>query len=445
MAGSLDEAFWSILVPQLAHTDDVVKFTIVAISHFFAHPVRIPQNVMVLSKPVSMEHLNALQWYARALAAYRRVDFQTFRSDLFAKTVMLVCLELQQNNVAAALQLLKVSLAMFAPLLTAGCTDMQSQNIRADSIVETVLPMFMRSAGMLLNTAGELQAWTGRSYTTTELIFWALCLTWGLWKDFYLFHRVDARFAWSKLSRTHAELQGTFLRAKDEVRAIRVADAVDLREADALRDFCELGLKWLDLITYTLEFRLESSSDILNTIVSNLSACKAHGKVMYPAAVKTTYFHHMAILPLSNMVAVFATETELRSQALALMEYSSIEWPSTQLHAILIPPEARVSGLHNSSVLEDHTLSSQLKQSQEDDGHEFEGISSRSGSYGSRAESTSSTSDDESKSIEDLAWSKHPERPMLLSGDMLRLYPGRRVVIPNTLEAKFFDLNNAAV
>lgn len=428
LSGSLDEGLWKVIVPQLAHDDDAVKFSILAISDFFAHPVKTPQHGQVLSKVVSRKHLQALKWYGRALAVYRRNDFTVFRSDLLAKTVMFVSLEIQQNNIAAGLRLLKLAFTMVAPLLTAGCVDC-SFRAAPDSITETILPIFMRSAGMLFTPWSELHdriKYSSTSAELVEIVFWTLCMIWTLWKDFYLLHQTDAESAWPQLEDKHSELEDILLLAKDNFPMLKASRTNELQQNDVLEDYCTLGLQWLDLMRQIANPIPRGSWSVLEMILSQLTLCKFRASVSYPAAVRTTFFHQMAILPLAYMVAVFANNNDVRNRALLLMDCSLVQSPYTQLHAVLLPSRAEISRTRASPAPDEHSKISKLNE-------EMWTERNGAGNLFLQTPLPSSTSTVEVGSATDPASGNDAEQSVWLTGDMLHVYPERRIVMTEIL------------
>lgn len=411
-----------MLIPQLAHYDDAVKYSVLAISGFFANPVNAPQNGKLLGKTVSAEHLKALQWYARALHIYRRNDFSTFRSDLLAKTVVFVSLEIQQNNIAGGLRLLKLAFTMVAPLLTAGCVDSEFQ-CTPDSVTETVLPIFMRSAGMLFTPWNELHDPNNHTRTSTELcedVFWVLCMVWTLWKDFYLFHQADAETAWPKLRIKHSQLESMLMLTKNKLSTFHDHRESGLRQIDVLEDYCSLGLNWLKAIQEVVYAVPKGPWDILSSILSQLTVCKIHACTIYPAASKTVFFHQMATLPLAYMVAVFTNDNEVRSRALTLMNHVSIQRPYTQLHAILLPSQAKVSKSSHISQKNDHWKSLRISQDIDIDEH---------GNFLPQTDPVAFADKTEMTSATEPTLEKHLEQSVWLTGDMLHVYPERRIVM----------------
>lgn len=99
LAGALDAKCWADFLPRLAANNrPTVKYSLLAISHFFEHPCgEIDGNGKPIFYPIGNRHIQGMSWYAKALEANRASQQQSM-TDILVTCTLFSSLELQQRN-----------------------------------------------------------------------------------------------------------------------------------------------------------------------------------------------------------------------------------------------------------------------------------------------------------------------------------------------------------
>ena len=318
MSGALDFDLWSVLLPRMAHSNAVVRYAIFAISSFWENPIRL-----------------ALSWYANAISAGRAQSSDEAKGDILLRCTLFASLEFQQNNFIAGLKLLRTVFTMLAPFLT---DDRHfSNSLTADKVVRTVLPMALRSSSLVF-TSWEDQELAVSSHSSLDdlqiAVFRSLLAVWAGLKDMYLAKRanIHTHIARLVLMQTQERFQLSML--KDQIADKPVRDK-SMWRCQALQEYCDIGLSWLDMLTREMHVQPDASIDFLITVLRQTSLIESRAETLYTAAASTTFFHEMIISPSAYFVAIFARNQELRAQALALMRRKAHVNHNSQLHAIV--------------------------------------------------------------------------------------------------------------
>lgn len=335
LSGALDGGLWSVLVPQVAQSDNAVAYAIFAISHLFEISVCKEECRVPSDAHLSQKHLTALSWYAKALSADKHQRKVHDTKTMLIKCTLFSSLEFQQDNFRAGIELLRIGYSIVAPLLTA--TSRSSYlHLSTDDIVETILPMGMRSAGLLFTSLDSLDT-TIFPYRTPESpvtnVFCGLCTVYALLKDHYLGNKSGSSQIRHRLLSIQNQLRTTFLSWRQQTtETILLREYFSNQQALALRDYCEIALGWLGLLA---NFSSTKCIKLLTSILDFAQRLEAQAMVVYPAAGSTAFFRHMAIMPPLYLVVVLAPSLSLRNRALDLMNYRIIDRPNTQVHAMV--------------------------------------------------------------------------------------------------------------
>lgn len=113
LAGFHDHQLWSLLVPQAALSDPVMRSLVFAISTFYRHPQSLLKGI-----PPDRLHpgqLQALRWCDRSLAALQCACTDgSHQSDqyLLLSCILLSALQFQQNDVKNAVRLLRAGFSL---------------------------------------------------------------------------------------------------------------------------------------------------------------------------------------------------------------------------------------------------------------------------------------------------------------------------------------------
>ncbi|KAK5940367.1 hypothetical protein PMZ80_007787 [Knufia obscura] len=343
LSGALDSGLWSVLVPRIAASSAVVRYTIFAIAHFWEHPVRRIEDGQIDICPLSQKHLAALTWQSKALSTDLAQTGQADTSDVLLKCVLFASLEFQQNNFRAGLRLIRTAFAMLAPYLTAGCSGMQAS--LSDEIVCTLLPVLMRSSCVIFTSWEDVC--TGLPSTTSiedlqAAVFRGLRTVYAGLKDVYLARRSNLHDQIDRLHMKQAQTKYTLQSLKDCLSGIMEIKAESPHSAArALHDYCSIGLSWVDFLTNISESACNNSVDFLSLILQHTRRIESDANTLYPHAVSTTFFRDMTIRPLAYLVAVFAPNVQLRTKALAMLGHTKAS-PNAQLHAIVMSLEGGI-------------------------------------------------------------------------------------------------------
>lgn len=152
LAGAVDARFWEELVPQLAQTDSFVWDSVVCLSFLYEH---VPYtSVSSLAGPlrstthiVNRQHQQALGFYSRAIASLRRLAERDQLDDsvISLSYILFSCVEFQQGNVKAGIELLKrccnISIENFRSTRRHG-----SESITGQAVHQVVTPFVLRKA-----------------------------------------------------------------------------------------------------------------------------------------------------------------------------------------------------------------------------------------------------------------------------------------------------------
>lgn len=110
LSGAQDAAFWTLLVPQVCHSDAATRDAVLVISHMFECP---PDLMTGLSGARDdSRHAKVLKWHSRSINGYRtRLEYlhgleQTELALL--SCILLTSIQYQQNNIRNAMNLLKI-------------------------------------------------------------------------------------------------------------------------------------------------------------------------------------------------------------------------------------------------------------------------------------------------------------------------------------------------
>lgn len=347
-AGALDEPLWSRLIPQLAPAHGGIRYAIFAISASYEY--RQHSTIMNIHQH-SEQYVQALQWHARALSAHEIPSLHDQRKIALVMCGLLSAFEFQQNNFKGGLRLLRVIFTLVAPLLTAGYNP---DAMIGDEILETILPVSMRNAGLLFTAWDGLDAEILPQAGSEDLetaVFRALCTTYALLKDTYLAYKSQITSSFEALLTRHEEIR-TYLRLySDQAESLLIGsltDTVRNHRFRAIIEYCSISFDWLSLMTNAAA----STSDctfFLTSVLDHLKLLFETSLDTHPAAASTKYFKTMTITPVAYFIAVFASNAQLRNQALVMMDYPTMESPKTQLHAIVTSLERGKPAQVNSS------------------------------------------------------------------------------------------------
>ncbi|KAK6367032.1 hypothetical protein LTR64_007892 [Lithohypha guttulata] len=331
-SGTFDHSFWNILIPKLADYHANVRYGLLAIGQFFEYGVQERKHGFPTP---AQEHLTALRWHAKALRREETKPSFDHQKVVLVMCVLLSTLEFMQNNIRAGIRLLRVVFTFLAPLLTAGHDGNVSTN---DETLEVILPIGMRTVGLLFTSLDELDAETLPRLSDQDMevpVFRGLCAVYVTLKDTYLALQLQLRTAMRRLQRKQKQVEAYLQSARNITRAhLPQSHRLCAGRLPALTDYCDIALNWLDLTINATDTRLDSTS-FLKKILANLVHLSNTVSIIYPSASSSTYFHHMTITPVAYFVAIITPIPFLRQRALELMKYRKTEHSRTQLHAIV--------------------------------------------------------------------------------------------------------------
>jgi len=343
LSGALDYGFWNVLVPRMAESNMVVRYAIFAISHFWENPVRSHSNGLASIHPISRKHLSALEWHAKALSANRMQSDAKATTDIMLKCTLFSALEFQQNNFQSGLRLIRIVFTMLAPLLTTGGSSPQS--MPADDVADMLVQMAMRNSSLVLtlwDDHGIAPAPDSPLDNVQAAVYRAMLMVYAGLKDTYLARLSNARTCIDRLLLTYTQIRYSLRMLKDRLGAIgTIADGTSSHRVQALREYCDISLAWLDSLSNTALLH-QDAAEYLAEVLMRTSSIEAQAHLFYPIAASTTFFHQMAILPAAYLVAVFATNAGLRADALALMKWKRREASKAQPPAIVMSLEGDV-------------------------------------------------------------------------------------------------------
>ena len=327
-------------MPRVASSNVVVRYAICAMSHFWEHPVRTFKDGLVCIHPLTQRHLSALSWYSRALSVNRTQNSSAATTEVMLKCVLFSALEFQQNNFWAGLRLLRVVYTMLAPFMTAGFPD--SKSLPSNDIVNVLVPMAMRSSSLVFTSWDDLSIHLATDSCLDDVqtaVYRALCMVYAGLKDIYLARRANAQAYIDRLLLKQTQIKYNLRMLKGRLAAVNAfVDDASVRRIQALEDYCEIGLTWLDSLSNTAHLR-QGASEFLTYLLQLTKTLDAQAHVLYPAAASSTFFHEVVILPSAYLVAVFAADAEFRADALALMKWKIGHTPNVQLHAMVMSLE----------------------------------------------------------------------------------------------------------
>jgi len=340
LSGALDYGFWSSLIPRMAESNMVIRYAIFAMSHFWEHPVRSSANGRLHAHPLTRKHLSALDWHSKALSASRSQSDTADPAGVMLQCTLLSGLEFQQNNFQAGLRLIHTVFTMLAPLLTVGCHGLQSTSV--ENYVDVLVHMTMRSSSLVFTSWDDLNIRSSPRSCLDDLqtaVFNTICIVYAGLKDAYLAQRSNAGAYIDRLLLKFTEMNYSLRSTKYRLGDMTACVDEHLRpKIKALRDYCDIGLAWLDSLSNSTHLQ-EDSTEMLANILNHAKTIEAQAHLLYPTAASTNYFHQMAILPPAYLVVAFAPNADLRADALKLTRWKTKYAPDTQLHAIVISLE----------------------------------------------------------------------------------------------------------
>lgn len=153
LAGFLDADFWSAVVLQLSRSHTVVWDAVMAISCLYEHPQisdmpPIPPYLQAKKKmPVSdVNHRMALHWYSRALSNMRNQLPQGEPVVTLCSCILFICIEIMQDNMEAALQLVEKGAQIISKLEILNAS--QNGVAGAALLQDIIVPLFARQAAL---------------------------------------------------------------------------------------------------------------------------------------------------------------------------------------------------------------------------------------------------------------------------------------------------------
>lgn len=343
-AGALDEPLWSRLIPQLAASYAGIRYAIFAVSGYYEH--RQQTTIHHTSTPTE-RYVQALQWHGKALSANNRASLHDERKIALVMCGLLSAFEFQQNNFRGGLQLLRVIFGLVAPLLTAGYNR---DAMPGDDILDTILPVCMRNAGLLFTAWDGLDAEILPRESNDDLetaTFRGLCTTYALLKDTYLAYKSEIATSIDRLLIKQGEVRAhlhSHTKRATSLLAKGVTDPAQRCRINAILEYCDIGIGWLQLTAMAAASAYNCAS-FLTSVLDHLEWLSQTASHTYPAASQTRYFEVMTITPVAYFAAVFAPNAELRNQALRMIDYPALESPKTQLHAIVTSLEHKRQAL----------------------------------------------------------------------------------------------------
>lgn len=327
----------------MAESNVVVRYAIFAISHFWENPIRSHSNGLINIHPISRKHLSALEWHAKALSADRTQSDVNATADVMLKCTLFSALEFQQNNFRSGLRLIRTVFTMLAPLLTAGCCSPQSTP--ANDAIDMMVHMAMRSSSLVLTLWDDVAIKTAPDFSLDDVqtaVHRAMLMVYAGLKDNCLARLGRAPTYTERLLLRYTQIRHSLHMLKDRLVTLgALVDAESIHRVQALREYCDISLAWLDSLSSTTNSH-QDAAEYLADLLNRTRTIEAQAHLLYPSAASTTFFHHMVILPAAYLVTVFATNTELRADALALMRWNGIETSKAQTPAIVMSLEGGV-------------------------------------------------------------------------------------------------------
>ena len=308
-----------------------------AISHFWEHPVVfINTNGIPFHTPVGHVHAQGLQSYAKALAANRAAKHQSI-TDILVICTLFSSIELQQSNYDSGFRIMRVVFMLLAPLIT---NDLHHQNGGSPEVLSIILPMAMRSSGLLFSSSNHISIDLVNDQNGEDVqiqVFAMICRTYAALKDTYV--AGDSVQTTNRLKCTLKQQQDRLNRVEQMV--LKELN-VDVKVYNAWLEYCNICRYWLDM---NAEYLNENgvSQSFLSLILYHVKQLKTNATQMHPyASSATPYFHELVIEPPAYLVAVFG-DASIRKEAFALLHERSKARSRPQLHAIILPTEVPVS------------------------------------------------------------------------------------------------------
>lgn len=322
LSGALDWGVWGSLVPCLAESDVTVRYIMLAISHFCEHPIRSSENGRIQVLPLDNRHVIALQWQARAISLDRQQNPRSEDSGIVLKYVLLSCHEFQQNNYRNGWRLLRVAYSLVAPLITSGCDKSSGPSATNDPILRVLIPCMMRNLCLLFNPRIRHLRQEVHLISLEEgevNIFNLLCAVYASVKTEFFAHQSNAPTR-DRLPNGMEALRSVLMKLRAEVFTIPRTghDQVQSSRRQALHDYCNVGLYWLDVMA-DLAHSCSDELDFLQVLLESTKKLCVTAPTICPTAASTTFFHSFAIYPIAFFVTIFSRDPRLKSEALAIL------------------------------------------------------------------------------------------------------------------------------
>lgn len=351
MTGKLDSGLWQNLVPQVARTDPVIWYSVLAFASLWESAL-VSQNRRDTRSGTENNNARqrALRWYAYALSRQRARTSESDTIEQLLTCVLFSGIEFQNRNFVDAFHMLRTAFRMLAPCLTS------TRRIFNDLLGNQLTTMMFRNACVMLTsepTVATALDGIPDAATLTEVLFHILLSVHGLIKEIYfaiaqpnsdsiepILHRRDALWLqldeWSIAASNLRVLQTSIGQTQSEIDYFHILHA-----------YHEVAVSWLqsvaglDLARSTVD---EFSDTIVNTAGRIVSARNVNVPSK-PAVIGTMspYFLDLSVLPPLYFVTMMCGNPRIKDRALAMMTAHTSQREGGQVHGAIAMPRRKVS------------------------------------------------------------------------------------------------------